>query len=108
LNNNEIDSEKDPEGHAIAESYINRRLFSDYVDLLENAEELHLIESSVLCFAMHLNLNKVKRKVTYRRPGPSFTVDNFKLFEVVNDYENQIAYDNYHRNKNNYKKIKII
>ena len=34
LNNNEIDINKDSEGHAIAESYINRKLFSDYVDFI--------------------------------------------------------------------------
>ena len=37
----------------------------DYVDLIEGAEEVHMIESSVYCLASHLDLSKVKRKVCY-------------------------------------------
>jgi hypothetical protein len=37
----------------------------DYVDLIEGAEEIHMIESSIYCMASHLNLSKVKRKVCY-------------------------------------------
>jgi len=104
LNKNVVNLSRDPKGHSIAESYVNRKLFTDYVDLIENAEEIHLIDSSVLCFAMHLNLSKVKRKVIYRRPGNAALVDSFNQFEINNEYINQLQYDNYYRNKNNYKK----
>lgn len=97
LNNNEIDKNKDPEGYIIAKSYINRKSFSDYVDLFENADEIHLIDSSVYCFALHLNLDKVKRRLVYLRPGGSVIPDSFKLFEEVYDYKDQLQYDNYHR-----------
>lgn len=99
LNKNIVNSSTDQKGHKIAESYVNRKLFTDYVDLIENAEELHLIDSSVLCFAMHLDLSKVKRKIIYRRPGNAALVDSFNQFEINNDYINQLQYDNYYRNK---------
>jgi hypothetical protein len=41
----------------------------DYIDLIEGAEELHMIESSVYCMASHLDLSKVKRKVCYEPWG---------------------------------------
>jgi hypothetical protein len=37
----------------------------DYVDLIEGAEELHMIESSIYCLASHLDLSKAERKVCY-------------------------------------------
>lgn len=41
----------------------------DYVDLIEGAEEVHMIESSIYCMASHLDLSKVKRKVCYEPWG---------------------------------------
>ena len=41
-----------------AEKVVNRPIL-EYINLLENAEELHLIESSVYCLASHLDLRKV-------------------------------------------------
>lgn len=43
---------------------INKPLLS-YKLLLENATEIHLLESSVYCFASHLDLSKVTEKICY-------------------------------------------
>jgi hypothetical protein len=37
----------------------------EYTDLIEGAEEIHMIESSIYCLATHLDLSTVKRKVCY-------------------------------------------
>jgi hypothetical protein len=37
-----------------------------YIDTLQNAEELHLIESSLACLAIHLDLSQVKVKKVYK------------------------------------------
>jgi hypothetical protein len=41
----------------------------DYTDLIEGAEELHMIESSIYCLASHLDLSRVKRKFCYEPWG---------------------------------------
>lgn len=41
----------------------------DYTELIEGAEEIHMIESSIYCFTSHLDLSKVKRKVCYEPWG---------------------------------------
>jgi hypothetical protein len=41
----------------------------DYTELIEGAEEIHMIESSIYCLASHLDLSKVKRKVCYEPWG---------------------------------------
>jgi len=47
-----------------AEIVVNKPLL-DYKLLLENADEIHLLESSVYCFASHLDLSKVNVKMCY-------------------------------------------
>lgn len=47
-----------------AEIVVNKPLL-DYKLLLENASEIHLLESSVYCFASHLDLSKVNVKMCY-------------------------------------------
>jgi len=37
----------------------------DYTELMESADELHMIESSIYCLASHLHLGRVKRRVCY-------------------------------------------
>lgn len=64
LNKNQVDAATDPSGHALAELVVNKPLV-DYTYLLEGAEELHMIESSIYCLASHLNLSSVKRRVCY-------------------------------------------
>ena len=64
LNKNQVDASIDPSGHALAELVVNKPLV-DYTYLLEGAEELHMIESSIYCLASHLNLLSVKRRVCY-------------------------------------------
>jgi len=61
------------------------RPFIDYACLMEGAEEIHLIDSSLFCFAMFLNLEKVKRCVYYVRPD-GVPTDCFNKFECVTDY----------------------
>ena len=61
------------------------RPFIEYASLLEGADEIHMVDSSLFCFTMFLNLENVKRRVYYIRPGGCPT-DNFNLFEAVTDY----------------------
>jgi ribonuclease BN (tRNA processing enzyme) len=80
VNTNRVDKELDPEGYALAERCTNIP-FTEYVNLFEGADELHMIDSSVYCFAMHLNLNSVKRRVVYIR-DTSIIADSFGKFEI--------------------------
>jgi hypothetical protein len=50
--------------YTIAQAVVGKPLLS-YKDLLENADEIHLLESSLYCFASHLDLSKVGRKICY-------------------------------------------
>jgi len=52
----------------------------DYVDLIEAAEEIHMIESSIYCLASHLNLSAVKRKVCYKPWGGN--AERLGIFET--------------------------
>ena len=64
LNTNLVDPVADPEGHAMAELAVNKPLV-DYTYLLEGAEELWMIESSIYCMASHLDLSRVKRRICF-------------------------------------------
>jgi hypothetical protein len=64
LNRNQVDRATDPLGHDLAELVVNLPLV-DYTYLMEGAEELHMIESSIYCMTSHLDLSKVKRRVCY-------------------------------------------
>lgn len=60
---------KDQSGEWIlAEEVIGKPLL-DYTYLLEGADELHMIESSIYCMASHLDLSKVKKRVCYEPWG---------------------------------------
>jgi len=64
-----LDLNKNPyniedEEYEIAQSVVNKPVL-DYTYLLENADELHMIESSIYCLASHLDLSKVRRRVCY-------------------------------------------
>lgn len=50
--------------HEIASRFVKLPL-SCYIALLEEAKELHLVESSLACLACHLNLEKVEAKKIY-------------------------------------------
>jgi len=52
----------------LAQLVVNKPLV-DYTYLLEGAEELHMIESSIYCLASHLDLSKVKRRICYEPWG---------------------------------------
>ncbi len=49
----------------IAETYVNKPIFS-YLDLIENAEEIHTTDSSFYCISCFLEL-KAKKKLCYDR-----------------------------------------
>jgi hypothetical protein len=68
LNKNHVDATKDPAGHALAQLVVGKPLL-DYTYLMEGAEELHMIESSVYCLASHLDLRNVKRRLCYEPWG---------------------------------------
>jgi imidazoleglycerol phosphate dehydratase HisB len=68
LNRNQVDRASDPLGHDLAELVVNLPLV-DYTYLMEGAEELHMIESSIYCMTSHLDLSKVKRRVCYEPWG---------------------------------------
>jgi GNAT superfamily N-acetyltransferase len=51
--------------YTIAESYVNKRIFA-YLDLIENAEEVHVTDSSFYCISSFLELKAIK-KVCYDR-----------------------------------------
>ena len=53
-----------------------------YTDLIEGAEEIHMIESSVYCLASHLDLSNVKRKVCYKPWGGN--AERLGVFETGN------------------------
>lgn len=53
-----------------------------YTDLIEGAEEIHMIESSVYCLASHLDLSNVKRKVCYEPWGGN--AERLGVFETGN------------------------
>lgn len=55
---------KGDENYEICQKFINLPLLY-YKDLIENADELHLIDSSLYCFSNILNLDKVKIKKVY-------------------------------------------
>lgn len=81
VNTNHVNKEADPEGYALAERCMNIP-FTEYVKLFEGADELHMIDSSVFCFAMHLDLSRVKRAVVYIRDSSTIT-DSFGKFETL-------------------------
>jgi hypothetical protein len=68
INQNLYNPQTHPEEFALAQHAVGKPLL-DYVDLLEGAEELHLIESSLYCLASHLDLSKPTRRVCYEPWG---------------------------------------
>jgi hypothetical protein len=64
LDINENHYSEDHPFYTIAQAVVGKPLLA-YKDLLENAAEIHLLESSLYCFASHLDLSKVRRKICY-------------------------------------------
>lgn len=62
INRNHYDA--DHPYHDLAEVVVSKPLLQ-YKILLENAEEIHLLESSLYCFASHLDLSNVKGRYCY-------------------------------------------
>ena len=54
--------------YPLAQHVVNRPLI-EYTYLIEGAEELYMIESSIYCMASHLDLSRVKRRVCYEPFG---------------------------------------
>lgn len=61
--------------HLLASIVVNKPLWC-YTKLFENAEEIHLLESSVYCMVSHLDISRVKNKVCY---GEAFQENNERL-----------------------------
>jgi hypothetical protein len=79
LNKNHVDRDANPVWHGLAERVVNKPLV-DYTYLLENAEEIHMIESSIYCMATHLNLSRVKRRICYKPWGEN--AERLGVFET--------------------------
>jgi len=63
----DINSNNYPEDHKfhdVAQLVVNQPMIY-YKELIENAKEIHCLESSFYCFASHLDLSKVSKKVCY-------------------------------------------
>jgi hypothetical protein len=58
----------------------------DYTALIEDADELHMIESSIYCLASHLDLSRVKRKLCYEPWGGN--AERLGVFETGTVAEN--------------------
>jgi len=65
--------------YPLAQHVVNRPLI-DYTYLIESAEELYMIESSIYCMASHLDLSRVKRRVCYEPFGGNS--ERLGLFET--------------------------
>ena len=64
---------------SLAENVAGKRVLH-YVDLIEGAEDVHMIESSIYCLTSHLNLSNVKRKVCYEPWGGN--AERLGIFET--------------------------
>jgi len=64
LNKNSYSKDTHPKEWELAEQVVNKPVL-DYTFLLERADELHMIESSIYCLASHLDLTRVKERVCY-------------------------------------------
>ncbi len=63
-----------------ADLFHSKPLF-DYYEIIENARELHLIESSAYALALHLNIEKVKNKICYNNNNQIVSIDLFNKFK---------------------------
>lgn len=68
LNKNSYSKDTDPKEWELAEHVVNKPVL-DYTLLLERADELHMIESSIYCLASHLDLTRVQQRVCYEPWG---------------------------------------
>jgi len=64
LDINENNYEKSHPLYYVAEMVVNKPMLF-YKELIENSKELHCIESSFYCYASHLDLSRVEKKVCY-------------------------------------------
>jgi hypothetical protein len=64
LDINENHYNKEHPYHDVAELVVNQPMIV-YKDIIENAKEIHCLESSFYCFASHCDLSKVQKKVCY-------------------------------------------
>ena len=63
----DINTNHYPKAHIfydLAQTVVNQPMVA-YKDLIEHAKEIHCLESSFYCFASHLDLSKVEKKVCY-------------------------------------------
>ena len=79
LNENHYDPTTQSKEFELAKLVVNAPVL-DYTYLIEGAEELHMIESSIYCLASHLDLSRVKRRVCYAPWGGN--AERLGLFET--------------------------
>lgn len=64
LDINKNNYEKDHKFYSLAELVVNQPMLI-YKCLIESSKEIHCLESSFYCFASHLDLSKVEKKICY-------------------------------------------
>ena len=79
LNQNHYNVATHPKEFELAKLVVNVPVL-DYTYLIESAEELHMIESSIYCLASHLDLSRVKRRVCYAPWGGN--AERLGIFET--------------------------
>ena len=87
--------------HSLAELAVAQPILH-YKTLLENASEIHLLESSLYCFANHLDLSKVKGLFCYdANKYSNERVGNFKTWSLDSTMQYSVFMD---RRKNTFEK----
>lgn len=56
----------------------------DYISIMEDAKEIHIIDSSFYCLAHYLRLGNVERLVLYTREGNFYNEYTNRQWEIVN------------------------
>jgi hypothetical protein len=67
--------------HDEAEKFLNQVSIAHYMDVIQNAEEIHGVDSSILCLAAQLDLSRVKRKCCHY--ARSDCIKNLGIFEIL-------------------------
>lgn len=62
--------------HELAQFFVNKS-FLDYIDVIENAEEIHTVDSSFYCLSCYLTLRAKVKKCYSRENGTLMPIYNF-------------------------------
>ena len=72
--------------HSIAQKFIDLPFF-EYIDIIENAEELHLIDSSFFCICLYLKLKTIKKTCYVRYFNSYDYLDNSWIYKSLVTYD---------------------